>query len=117
MEKPYFEHVFTGLQSFTDVLDKTLVSYRLLPEMPADQLFLCERPVLDREKDSVELGICTSGVKTFFFMDCAVGITEKTRSHVVFLYDHEPSSEELLISARDMDELAAERLKAVREKK
>ncbi len=117
MQKSYFEHVFTGLSSFTEVLDRTLVSYRLLSETAADQLFTCERPVLDREKDIVELGNCTSGGKTLFFMDCGVGITEKTRSHVVFLYDHEPSPEELLASGRDMDELAAERLKKVREKK
>jgi hypothetical protein len=113
--KPYIEHTFTGLSSFTETLDRMLVSYRTINLKDVDELFETENQILTRGKDVLTFGECAGYGITLYFMDFGLLLTKTIISHMVFIFDHMPSSEELRLTTRDMEHLTLERLKRVQQ--
>ena len=109
--KPYIDHTFTGVSSFTETLDRTLVSYRVLNDDSLDSIFDTEKNILTRDRDTLTLGECSAKGRTLYFLDCGLMVSPDIRSHLVFIFDHRPSGGELRQTARDMEELTVERLK------
>jgi hypothetical protein len=111
--KPYIEHTFTGLTSFTETLDRILVSYRTMNIKDVDDLFETENQILTRGKDTLTFGECAGNGITLYFMDFGLLLTNTIISHMVFIFDHMPTAEELRLTTRDMEYLTLERLKQV----
>jgi len=109
--KPYLDYTFPGVTSFTELLDKTLTSYRLYNHESAVVIFDELPEILDKERDTLILGSCTRDEKTVFFAEFSLGISEGIASNIVFIYDHFPNLAELKVTARDLEHLTVEVLK------
>lgn len=109
--KPYLDYTFPGVTTFTELLDKTLTSYRIYTHESTREIFSRVPEILNEENDSLSLGSCSRDNKTVFFAEFSLGISEGITSNIVFIYDHFPSLEELVITARDLEALTVQALK------
>lgn len=110
-KKPYLDYTFPGVTSFMELLDKTLTSYRIYAHESTREIFNQVPDILNEENDVLTLGSCTRDNKTVFFAEFSLGISTGIVSNIVFIYDHFPSLDELIVTAHDLESLTVEKLK------
>ena len=115
-KKPYLDFTFTGVHSFTEALDKTLISYRIFEDENISRLYDLEPEILDREKDTITMGSCTRDGKTLFFVEFGLQITESFKSYLLFMCEKRPGMEELQQIASEIEEITVNHLKEVHDK-
>ncbi len=106
--KPYLDYTFPGVTTFTELLDKTLTSYRIYVHENTREIFSRIPEILNEESDSLTLGSCTRDNKTVFFAEFSLGISTGITSNIVFIYDHFPDLDELIITAKDLESITVQ---------
>jgi len=112
-DKPYIDFTFTGVTTFTEVMDRALVSYRIYNDENVEKLFSIEPPIFSRDDDTIQIGNCSRERKTLFYAEFGMIISENIRSYIVFMFDHHPDIDELIICANDIEPLTVDHLKKV----
>ncbi len=109
-KKPYIDCEFAGVHPFIESLEKVEIHYELMDVPEKDKLYKDAGELLNRETDTVFLGKCVKDGKEMFFTDIGINITPSYNSHVVFVFDHQPSKEEILVCVQDMEKIIMQRL-------
>jgi len=115
MNKPYIDYTFTGVRTFTDVLDEALVSYRVFAPEKSSFLFESASEYLDQDTDTLAMGTCTRGNQELYYLQVGMKITKSFLSHIVFIYDHEPDNKELNDTLMDILSLTESTLDSVQD--
>ena len=109
--KPYADYKFVGIKPFIQSLEDADVEYILFPQdRGAENLFNNRPDYFHRGEDSIIVGKCLSGGLEIYFAEFGMKITKSYRSYIVFIYDHHPTSNDILLTADDIERLVAERL-------
>ncbi|TFH41111.1 MAG: hypothetical protein E4G96_06180 [Chrysiogenales bacterium] len=112
-KKPYLHGKLIGVRPFTDLLDHAGVGYVLFDDGAASRLYE-ERPDhFHPGDDAIRVGKCVQDDAGVYFAEFGIRITPSFRSHIVFIFDHHPLADEILIAADDLDGLVAEGLEGV----
>lgn len=110
--KPYIDYKLIGVRTFTAALDESKIPYVLF-EGDGDALFDLRAGLFDRETDTIRVGRCTGDGMEAYFAEFGIRITKSYRSHIVFIYDHHPSIDELADTADAIEPLIGEGLASV----
>jgi len=110
-KKPYIDFTFTGVENFSGTLDKAMISYRIMNQSETDKLYSLEPQIFNKENDVITLGDCTRNDKTLYFLEFGMMIAPSIRSHIVFIFDHKPDVDEMIVAARDLENLTVDNLK------
>jgi hypothetical protein len=101
------------VKPFTSLLEGAGVEYVVFDDGSESDLFV-ERPDHFRPgEDAIRVGKCLQEGVEVYFAEFGIRITPSFRSHIVFLFDHHPTREELLAAADDMEGLVEEGLAGV----
>lgn len=107
--RPYIDHAFAGIKPFTESLEQAGITYTILDDSPRS--LLGEIPgILNPEDDTVKTGKCVKNGNDMFFAEFGIRITPGYRSHIVFIYDHVPERDELLVTVNDIEAIIMQRL-------
>jgi hypothetical protein len=112
-DAPYAYYKFIGVKSFTKLLDDSGVKYVLFDDESIPRLFM-ERPDhLKAGEDTIVVGKCVQDNMDVYFAEFGIKITPSYRSYIVFIYDHHPVADELLVTVDDMEPLVNRSLDGV----
>jgi len=111
--KPYLAYEFTGLKPLTESLYKHGIEFEIIPDECGCKVFEIESEILNENDDVIRIGTCSRDGKVLFFAEFGLKITEHARSFITFIYDHHPTLDEIVESARDIEQLTINRLKVV----
>jgi hypothetical protein len=112
-EKPYIYYKFIGVRPFTALLDDAGVRYVLFDEESVRHLNQARPEYFNAADDSISIGKCTQEDADLYFAEFGIKITRSFRSHIVFIYDHHPTADEMLVSAEDIETLVQKNLEGV----
>ncbi|PKL35116.1 MAG: hypothetical protein CVV44_23120 [Spirochaetae bacterium HGW-Spirochaetae-1] len=110
-KKPYIDFTFTGVENFSGTLDKAMISYCIMSQSETEKLYSLEPGIFNKENDTITMGYCTKNDKTLFFLEFGMMIAPSICSHIVFIFDHKPAIDEMIIAARDLENLTVDNLK------
>ncbi|MBN2159045.1 MAG: hypothetical protein JW807_06590 [Spirochaetes bacterium] len=108
--RPYSGYKFIGVRTFTALLEEAGVRFVLFDDSTAGAIFGKMSDYFNSADDSIITGKCTQEGIDMYFAEFGIKITPSFRSHVVFIYDHHPTLEDLLASAEDIDQLVQKHL-------
>lgn len=112
-DRPYLASRFIGVKPFTSLLEGAGVDYVVFDDGSESALF-GERPDHFRPGDDViRVGKCLQEGVEVYFAEFGLRITASFRSHLVFLFDHHPTKDDLLKAADDIERLVEEGLAGV----
>ena len=112
-KKPYIYYRFIGVKPFTALLDDAGVRYVLFDDEAVRHLYHTRPDYFNEADDSISVGKCTQEKAEAYFAEFGIRITASFRSHIVFIYDHPPTADEILVSAEDIETLIRENLEGV----
>jgi hypothetical protein len=112
-EKPYVYFKFIGVKSFTALLNDVGVRYVLFDDEAVRHIYHARPDYFNASDDFISTGKCTQEDAGVYFAEFGIKITPSFRSHVVFIYDHHPTADEMLVSAEDIETLIQKNLDGV----
>lgn len=107
--KPYTDHAFAGIKPFTESLEEAGIPFSILDDS-MQPVFENTCGILNPEDDTVKLGKCVKEGNEMFFTEFGIRITPGFRSFIVFLFNHMPTHDELLVTVNDIESIISERL-------
>ncbi len=111
--RPYLASRFIGVKPFTSLLEGASVEYLIFDDGSESALFQKRPDHFRPGDDAVRVGKCLQEGVEVYFAEYGIRITPSFRSHLVFLFDHHPTFEELLAAADDLEGLVEEGLAGV----
>ena len=90
----YIHYRFLGLRSFPEILDESGTPYHIF-EDDLTPLYAHRSTILKEEEDSVITGVIRKQGEEAFFGEFALKITPSFRTHIVFIFDHHPTLEDM----------------------
>jgi hypothetical protein len=111
--KPYADYRFIGVKPFTKMLEDAGVAYTLFNDAAIDRLFAEKAEYFNRAEDTICVGRSSQERAEVFFAEFGLKITPSYRSYIVFIFDHHPTEEDMLITADDIEPLIAKSLENV----
>ena len=112
-QKPYADYTFIGVKSFTKMLDDAGIAYTLFEDPAIGRLFSEKPEYFNRDEDTICIGKSSHEQAGIYFAEFGLKITPSYRSHVVFIFDHHPSEEEMFATAGDIEQLVAQHLEGI----
>jgi hypothetical protein len=112
-EKPYTLHKFIGVKPFAKLLDEAGVSHMIFDDEAVPRLFKERADYFNKEEDSITVGKCLQDGVDVYFAEFGIKITKSFLSHIVFIFDHHPTDEEMLATADDLEQLIQQHLDGV----
>ena len=109
--KPYFDYKFLGVEPFTVALSKSGVSYESIEHSHSEKMKSDEK-IFFSDEDVLAIGLCSKDGKDIYFADFGISIAPGIQTFVVFLYDHEPTFEDILSTSMEIESLTMEHLQA-----
>jgi hypothetical protein len=113
VKKPYVSYKFIGVKPFTNALDEANIRYVLFDDESPGRIFHDLTDYFNPGEDSISIGRCIQENADAYFAEFGIKITPSYRSYLVFIYDHHPSVDEMLISATDIESIIQEYLDGV----
>ena len=107
--KSYFDYKFLGVESFKSALKKSGVSYRSIDKDYIDRLKKDEK-IFFSDEDSIFIGLCSKDERSIYFADFGISIAPGIQTYVVFLYDHEPTYEDITETCLEIESLTMKHL-------
>ncbi len=112
-QKPYADYKFIGVKPFTTMLDEAGVEYVLFDDTVIGRLFSEKPEYFNRSEDTICIGKSSHEQAGIYFAEFGLRITQSYRSHIVFIFDHHPSEEDMFATAGDIEQLVAQSLEGV----
>jgi len=112
-DKPYVDYRFIGVKPFTALLDEAGVGFVLFDNAAVRHLHESKPDYFNAAEDTITVGKSTQEGAEVYFAEFGIKITPSFRSYVVFIYDHHPSDDEMLVSADDIETLVHKSLDGV----
>jgi hypothetical protein len=104
-ENSFIYYKFTGINSFLKTLEQSGTEYLLFDDNSEDMLKRERADIFTDKDDSIKTGLCKNGNEGVYFTEFAIQITKSYRSHIVFIFNHHPTVDELLEIAGQLDSL------------
>jgi len=111
--KPYADYKFIGVKPFTKMLEEAGVAYALFNDAAIDRLFAEKAEYFNRAEDTICIGKSAQERAEVYFAEFGLKITPSYRSHIVFIFDHHPTEDEMLSTADDIEPLIAKNLENI----
>ncbi len=113
-DKPYSLYKFIGVKPFKKLLEESGVTYMLFDDDAAVPIIFRERAeYFNRDEDSIAVGKCLQDGVDVYFAEFGLKITKSFLSYIVFIFDHHPTTEDMLATADDLEPLVQEHLDGV----
>ena len=112
-KKPYADYKFIGIKPFTKMLEEAGVAYTLFEDASIGRLFTEKSEYFNRDEDAITIGKCMHEQAEIYFAEFGLKITPSYRSHMVFIFDHHPSEEDMFATAGEIERLVAQNLEGV----
>ena len=111
-QKPYIDYRFLGVHSFISTLDTAGTDYHLFDD-DYSQLFKVHGDILKPGEDTLHSGIVTRDDQTVFFSEIALKLTKNFSAHIVFVYNHHPTVEDLDSIVKDLERIVMENMENI----
>ncbi len=111
-QKPYIDYRFFGVHSFISTLDTAGTDYRLFDDDYA-QIFIAHGDMLKPGEDTLRSGIVTRDDQTVFFSEFALKLTKNFFAHIVFIFNHHPTMEDLDAIVKDLERIVMENMEKI----
>ena len=111
--KSYFDYKFLGIESFSSALVKSGVSYESIEHNHSEKLKKDEN-IFFSDEDSLAIGLCSKDGQSIYFADFGISVAPGIQTFVVFLYDHEPTFEDISETSLEIESLTIENLQAAK---
>jgi hypothetical protein len=108
----YIHYRFLGLRSFPEMLDESGTPYHIF-EDDLSTLYEHRSGILKKDEDSVLTGVIRKKGEEAFFGQFALKITPSFRTHIVFIFDHHPTLEDMEGIVNILPDLVARELENV----
>jgi hypothetical protein len=112
-QKPYSDYKFIGVKSFTKMLEEAGVAFILFEDSVIGRLFSEKPDYFNADGDAIRIGKCSGEQAEIYFAEFGLRITPSFRSHIVFIFDHHPTEDDMLVTAGDIEGLVAQSLEGV----
>lgn len=112
-EKPYVDYKFIGVKPFTALLDQAGIGFVLFEDVEVRHLYESKPGYFNAAEDTISVGKSTQEGAEVYFAEFGIKITPSFRSYIVFIYDHHPTADDMLVSADDIEALLQENLDGV----
>ncbi|MCP4133378.1 MAG: hypothetical protein GY754_20590 [bacterium] len=96
---------FTGMQPFTSALETAGLEYMILEDENIDRLFKEQEELYNKENDKIYIGRCEKDGEVLYFLEFGVMLETNLRTHVVFIFNHLPTFEEMIETSNDIGPL------------
>ena len=112
-QKPYADYKFIGVKPFTKMLDEAGVAYILFDDTVIGRLFAEMPEYFNPGEDTIRIGKSAHEQADIYFAEFGLKITPSYCSHIIFIFDHHPTEDEMLETAGDIEQLVAQNLEGV----
>ncbi len=112
-KKPYAYYKFIGVRPFTKLLEESGVGYVVFEDSAVPRLYESRPDYFNPADDTITVGRCTQDGAEVYFAEFGIKITKSFRSHIIFIYDHHPTLDDMEVSAADIDPLIQQHLDGV----
>ena len=108
--KPYIDFMFLGVKSFTDLLTEGNAEFKLNESGLADKLYETKSDFFKKNQDTIKVGWCTRDGIERYFAEFGLKITDNFESYLIFIYEKEPTIEDLNLTVDDMEGIVNQQL-------
>ena len=106
-QKPYMDYRFLGIHSFISTLDSSGTAYHLFDD-DYTPLFSTHAGILKNGEDTLRSGIVTRDDQSVFFSEFAIKVTKSYSAHIVFIFNHHPTLEDMDAIILDLERIVME---------
>jgi len=102
-EKPYVHYKFIGVKPFRKLLNESGIRYVDFEDRSVDVLFEKKPDHFKRSEDTISVGKCLQEGADVYFAEFGIKITKSFCSYIVFIFDHHPTVDDMLVTADDIE--------------
>lgn len=112
-QKPYVYYKFIGVRPFTKLLEESGIGFVVFDDPAARRLYETRPDYFNPAEDTITVGRCIQDGIEVYFAEFGIKITKSFSSHIIFIFDHHPTSGDIDVSADDIDPLIQQHLEGV----
>ncbi len=111
-QKPYMDYRFLGIHSFISTLESTGADFRLFDE-DYSHLFSTHSELINPCEDTIRSGIVSRDEQSVFFSEFSIKLTKSYSAHIVFLFNHHPTNDDLAVIVLDLERIVMENIENI----
>lgn len=112
-QKPYLYYKFIGVRPFTKLLEESGIGFVVFDDPAARRLYETRPDYFNPAEDTITVGRCIQDGIEVYFAEFGIKITKSFSSHIIFIFDHHPTSCDIDVSADDIDPLIQQHIEGV----